>query len=632
MRAALFKKPLFRRKAERVAATKKVVLAGNPNAGKTTLFNALTKSNLRTGNFHGVTTSPARKTVGGITYSDVPGMYAFRPFSMEEKSAIDEVKSADLVINVVDALTLENSLNLTRQIIASGVKTVVYITKSASLKKRGGKIDLDKLSRHLGVPVFDCPPKKLKKIIEEDTPLSPLVRTAPPSSMRGEPSGESVRAISSSVMRGEPSGESVRAISSSGMREKPSGVTAHASSTSGTSGVAVRPKVPLSEAYSGGNLKVAKIDRLFYNRYFSLAFFVAAIVLMFFLAFHPLMPGVILKNAVEDLICVKLSDAITQNMQNPAVISLVSEGILGGAGGVFSFIPQLLILYLFLTVLDECGITSALSFATDGLFEKVRLSGRAAFSLTSGFGCTAAAILTTRGYSTKRAQKRTVAILPFVPCGAKLPVFLTFLSPLFENPFPVITIFYFAGVAVALLCSLLMKGGKEELLSEVTPISVPRLKAVAIKLYFYLKGFIMKVVGVVMLFCVLSWLLSHFTFSFRYVEAEESMLAAISKVILPVFYPMGVTDWRIAYALLGGFAAKENIAATIALLMPLGTGLSLSATLAVCTFVLLSPACISAFSASCKEVGLKFSLKCIAVQLFIAFLGAYLIHLIFIWI
>lgn len=564
MRAAILK-----RRAAEQAATKKVVLAGNPNAGKTTLFNALTKSNLRTGNFHGVTTSPARKTRGGVTYADVPGMYAFRPYSMEEQSAIDEVKSADLVINVVDALTLENSLNLTRQIIASGVKTVVYITKSANLKRRGGKVDIEKLSAHLGVPVYDCPPKKLKKLIEGGK----------------------------------------------------------------FTDVKKNPATGLTDAYSGGNLRVSRIDKLFYNRFFSLAFFVAAILLMFFLAFHPIMPGVLLKNLVEDLVCVKLSDAITANMQNPAVISLVSEGILGGAGGVLSFVPQLIILYFFLTVLDESGITSALAFATDGLFEKVRLSGRAAFSLTSGFGCTAAAILTTRGYSTKSAQKRTVAILPFVPCGAKLPVFLTFLSPLFENPFPVITAFYFAGVAVALLCSLLVKGGKEDLLSEVTPVSLPQLKAVIIKLYFYVKGFIIKVAGVVMLFCVLSWLLSHFSFSFCYVEtAEESMLCAISKVILPVFYPMGVTDWRIAYAVLGGFAAKENIAATVALLMPLGTGLTLSATLAVCTFILLSPACISAFSASCKEVGLKFSLKCVAVQLFLAFLGAYLIHLIFIWI
>lgn len=560
---------ILKRKAAERVATKKVVLAGNPNAGKTTLFNALTKSNLRTGNFHGVTTSPVRKTRGGVTYADVPGMYAFRPYSMEEQSAIDEVKSADLVINVVDALTLENSLNLTRQIIASGVKTVVYITKSANLKRRGGKVDIEKLSSHLGVPVYDCPPKKLKKLIE----------------------GEKFPNV----------------------KKDPSAI--------------------LAQAYSGGNLRVSRIDKLFYNRFFSLAFFVAAILLMFFLAFHPIMPGVLLKNLVEDLVCVKLSDAITANMQSPAVISLVSEGILGGAGGVLSFIPQLIILYFFLTVLDESGITSALAFATDGLFEKVRLSGRAAFSLTSGFGCTAAAILTTRGYSTKSAQKRTVAILPFVPCGAKLPVFLTFLSPLFENPFPVITAFYFAGVAVALLCSLLVKGGKEDLLSEVTPVSLPQLKAVIIKLYFYVKGFIIKVAGVVMLFCVLSWLLSHFSFSFCYVEAaEESMLCAISKIILPVFYPMGVTDWRIAYAVLGGFAAKENIAATVALLMPLGTGLSLSATLAVCTFILLSPACISAFSASCKEVGLKFSLKCVAVQFFLAFLGAYLIHLTFIWI
>ena len=151
-----------RKDGAEVAATKKVVLAGNPNAGKTTLFNALTKSNLRTGNFHGVTTSPARKTRGGITYSDVPGMYAFHPYSMEEQSAIDEVKAADLVINVVDALTLENSLNLTRAIIATGVKTVVYITKSAHLKRRGGKVDTEKLSAYLGVARFDCPPKSLK--------------------------------------------------------------------------------------------------------------------------------------------------------------------------------------------------------------------------------------------------------------------------------------------------------------------------------------------------------------------------------------------------------------------------------------------------------------------------------------
>ncbi|MDE6585882.1 MAG: ferrous iron transporter B [Clostridia bacterium] len=556
-------KSAFLRRGAVTVPTKKVVLAGNPNAGKTTLFNALTRSNLRTGNFHGVTTAPARKTVKNVTYVDVPGAYAFKTYSMEEKSAIDEIKSGDLVINVVDALTLENSLNLTRQIIATGAPTVVYLTKCAYLKRRGGFADTEKLSRFLGVPVLDCAPKKLKEIIE------------------------------------------------SGVVPKVEG-----------------GKCQLSEAYRAGNTLISKADKLFYNRIFALFFFIASIITMFFVAFHPLMPGAYLKGLAESAI-EWFGGLITSKMQNPALISFFSEGIIGGAGSVLAFVPQLAVLYLFLTLLDESGITSALAFATDGVFEKANLSGRAAFSLVSGFGCTAAAILTTRGYSTSGAQRRTVAILPFVPCGAKLPVFLTFLSPLFENPFPAITCFYFAGVAAALLVSIAVKGGNEGLLSEVTPITLPRLKTVIIKLCFYVKGFIIKVTGIVLLFCVVSWLLSHFSFTFRYVEADDSMLAALSKLILPFFYPMGITDWRLAYAALCGFAAKENVAAAVALLMPSGAGLGLASAISFCTFMLFCPACISAFSASCKETGVKFTLKCFAFQLLIAFLGAYLTHLIF---
>lgn len=541
----------------------KVVLAGNPNAGKTTLFNTLTKSSLRTGNFHGVTCSAASKTVGDITFTDVPGLYAFTPYSMEEVSAVEEIKSADLVINVIDALTLENSLNLTEKMIKDRVSVIVFITKLNSLKRRGGSLDFQKLSQKLGVPVLSSV-KELKKALHSEK-----------------------------IFNTE------------------------------------RQNIPLKSCYSAGNLKINSADKLFYNKYFALFFFVASITAMFFLAFHPSMPGAVLKNITEELICVKLSSLICVNLKNEAVISLVSDGILGGAGSVLSFIPQLTILYLVLTLLDESGITSALSFVTDGIFEKVHLSGRAAFSLVSGFGCTAAAILTTRGYTSKSAQKRTVAILPFIPCGAKLPVFLTFLSPLFKNPFPVITCFYFGGVAFSLLVSLIIKGGRENILSEVTPIVIPSFKAVIFKLFFYVKGFIIKVAGAVLLFCVLSWFLSSFSFRLEYVTAEESMLASISKIIAPVFYPMGITDWRLAYAALCGFAAKENVAATVAMLFPEGLLLPLSSSLAICTFILLCPACISAFTASCKEVGVKFTLKCVIVQLIIALLGAYTVNLLF---
>lgn len=541
----------------------RVVLAGNPNAGKTTLFNALTHSSLRTGNFHGVTTTAFEKTKKGITFVDSPGLYAMSAYSMEENSAAEEVKGADIIVNVCDALTLENSLNLTRRLIATGKPVVLYITKSNQLKRRGGTIDKAKLSAYLGIPVFICSPKHLKKQIE-----------------------------------------------------------------SGISFNVAKKDIPFNEIYRAGREGISRADKLFYNCYFASLFFIAAIALMFFLAFHPLMPGALLKDLTETLIVDKLGSALASLMQNEALISLVTDGILGGAGSVLSFIPQLAILYLFLTLLDESGIMSALSFATDGLFEKVNLSGRAAFSLVSGFGCTAAAIMTTRGYSTESAQKRTIAILPFIPCGAKLPVFLTFLSPLFKNPFPIVTLLYFSGLGVSLLISLLIKGGKEGMLSEVTPIIFPAMNTVLKKLYFYLKGFIIKVAGVITLFCLVSWFLSHYSFTFEFVSADESMLAHISKILLPLFYPMGITDWRLAYASLCGFIAKENVAATVSMLIPdfslgLGEGISL------CVFMLLCPACVSAFSASVKEAGLKFTLKCFIFQLIISFLGAYLVHLLF---
>ena len=544
--------------------SKRVVLAGNPNAGKTTLFNALTKSNLRTGNFHGVTTSPFEKTSGGITYVDAPGLYALSAYSMEEVSAAEEVKGADLIVDVVDALTLENSLNLTRRLISIGKPVIMYVTKLNQLKRRKGALDIEKLSKYLGIPVFTCPPKRLKKIIED-----------------------------------------------------------------GVSAPRNAENIPLSSVYSAGEEGLSRADKLFYNRYFSLAFFIAAIAAMFFFAFHPLMPGALLKNLTERLICEDLSKLLCSKMQNEGLKSFISEGILGGAGGVFSFIPQLAVLYLVLILLDESGISSALTFVTDGLFEKVNLSGRAAFSLVSGFGCTAAAILTTRGYATEGAQKRTIAVLPYIPCGAKLPVFLTFLSPLFKDPFPAVTCFYFAGLFLSLLFSYLLKSGKEGMLSEVTPVIFPQFKTVCKKLYFYLKGFIIKVAVTVAAFCAVSWFLSHFSFSFEYVECDKSIIASISKFITPVFYPMGVTDWRLAYAAICGFIAKENVAATVAMLMPLGTGLDLAGAIGMCAFMLLCPACVSAFSASCKEAGLKFTVKCFLVQIIIAFIGAYALHFLF---
>lgn len=549
-----------KRSANIAAATKKVVLAGNPNAGKTTLFNALTHSNLKTGNFHGVTVVPAQKTEGGITYCDVPGMYSFNSYTMEEGGARTEIESADIIINVVDATTLESSLNLTRRLIALNKNTAVYLTKLDVLKRRGGRADVEKLSCMLGVPVFSCTPKKLKSIL----------------------TGGVLPAV-----------------------EKDD-------------------KIALNEAYYGGNCNLNRAEKLFYNKFFALAFFVVSLTLTFLITFHPALLGAKLKDGLEWLIVEKFGTFLTGKILNPLLAALVIDGIIGGVGGVLSFIPQITILYFVLILLDESGVSSALTFVTDGLFEKAGLSGRAAFSLISGFGCTAAAIATTRGYAEESSRRKTIAVLPFIPCGAKTPVFLTFLAPLFKNPFPAVCALYFGGIALAIIISAIFKGRGEGLISEVTPISFPRFKPVIKKLCFQVKSFIIKVTTWVFVFCAVSWVLSHFNFTEGYCNPQDSILGVFSRAVVYLFYPMGITDWRLAYAALTGFAAKENVAATVAMLLPEGLSLAVPPAIAMCVFFLCCPACISAFAASVKEIGLKRTCLYNLAQLVFAFGAGYL--------
>lgn len=541
-----------------------IVLAGNPNAGKTTLFNWLTHSRLRTGNFHGVTTTSSSKDVGGIVFTDSPGLYSFDAYTMEEGEAAQAIRSADIIIDVVDALTLQNSLRLTQKLISVNKNTVVYLTKTRALAARGGFVKPGELEKILGVPVYDCPPKQLKKL-----------------ALQGE------------LLRASAAGSAT-----------------------------------FAEAYYGGNYTLRPAERPFYSKIFAPVIFVAAMLFTFFFTFYPVMPGALLKGWVENLICVRLADYLAARMSNAAFSSFFCEGLLGGVGGVLSFAPQLALLWLALIVLDESGAMSALCFVTDGLFAKVRLSGRAALSLISGLGCTAAAITTTRGFSTNSARTRTISILPYIPCGAKLPVFLTFLSPLFANPFPAVCILYFAGIAFALTLSLMQRGDDEGLITEITPISAPSLSAVKNKLCFQLTSFIIKVTTTVSAFCMAGWLLSHLNFRLQFCAAEEGILSHICRGLLPLFKPMGVADWRLAYAFLTGFAAKENVAATISMLIG-DLSLSMPTAAACCVFVLTCPACISAYASSCREIGCRRTLLYNAVQLASAFLFAYITHFIF---
>lgn len=540
-----------------------IVLAGNPNAGKTTLFNRLTHSRLRTGNFHGVTTTSFTKSVGEVSFTDSPGLYSFDAYTMEEDEAAHSIRAADAIVNVVDSLTLVNSLRLTQKLIALNKNVVVYLTKTRQLAARGGFVKAEELEKLLGVPVYDCTASQLKKL-----------------------------ALSGRLLRPAARGQS-----------------------------------SLTAAYSAGNCAIRPFERPFYNKFFAPLIFIATMVLTFFLTFYPSMPGALLKGWMEDLICNRFASFLSARMTSEAFASFFCEGVIGGAGGVLAFAPQLAILYLALIALDESGAMSALCFVTDGVFEKLNLSGRAAFSLISGLGCTAAAISTTRGFSGRSARSRTIAVLPYIPCGAKLPVFLTFLSPVFADPFPAVCVLYFSGIALAIVLSLAQRGDAEGLITEITPIALPDLSTVKNKLFFQLRSFIIKVTTIVAVFCMFSWLFSHIGTDLKLCGVENSILSHICRAILPLFRPMGVDDWRLAYAFLTGFAAKENVAASISMLMGTAT-LPLPAALACCTFILACPACISAFASSCREIGWRRTLLYNALQLAIAFPAAYIVYFI----
>ena len=309
-------------------------------------------------------------------------------------------------------------------------------------------------------------------------------------------------------------------------------------------------------------------------------------------------------------------------IDSPIVRSLVCDGLIKGAGSVFSFIPQM---YLFLDILEESGFMSALAFMTDGLFSKIGLSGRAAFSVLLGYGCTAAAVTSTRALEDKSIQRRAVSALYFVPCSAKLPVYLTLLSSVFENTFLGAVILYVLGTGMGLAVAAFLKKDDSVFLMELADICVPDILFVAKKLLFQIRQFIIKVSTTVLVFTLVVWFLSSFSFAGA-VAAEDSFLAHICGALKYVFYPMGITDWRAAFAAVSGIIAKENIAGMIAVLFPEGFAFSFPSACAYLTFVALIPPCVSAITACSRELGRKTAWGYAGMQTVFAFACAYLVY------
>ncbi len=611
-----------------------IALIGNPNCGKSTLFNALTDGHAKTGNWHGVTVGAATRTadLGGrrAEVTDLPGLYSFSAYSLEEKAAaraLDE-GNFDLAVCVADALTLPRSLALAGEVRERFPRAVLVVTMRDLLEKRGGRLDERALAARLGMPVLCISAHKKRELRRLKAFLAAELRTSQTANataprISNDGAKHSDAAAPHSYSHTPPTARI-------NMPAAPHSPAAARSGKNTDAGADL-----LAGIYSAGTRTESRAEKLIYNRYFAFPLFVFALLATFFLAFGNHMPGVLLKDGLEWLLAEKLGGFLADKTAatGAAAAAEFVRSVCGGVGSVLSFVPQIAILYFSLFLMEESGFLSALAFMTDGLFRRVGLTGRAAFSVLMGFGCTAAAILTTRGLENKRLQKRVILILCYISCSAKMPVYLAVAASFFRHPFFVLVCIYFAGVllsfAAAFVAARLYRGG-EEFVMEIAHLQIPSLRLALKSLLFSLKQFIIKVATVVAAFLVASWALLSFSFSFEYVGAEsgKGMLAVLCRGLKYLFYPMGIAQWQVALAAVSGLIAKENVAGMLALFYgaDLTAAMSAPSAVAFIFFIMTCSPCVSAIAATAREAGAKCAFAFAAAQTGTAFLGSYILY------
>lgn len=662
-------------------------LAGNQNCGKTTLFNQLTGANQHVGNFPGVTVDRKDGTIKNhpeATVTDLPGIYSLSPYSSEEIVTRDFLikDKPSGIINIVDASNLERNLCLTMQLMELGIPMVLALNMMDEVRENGGSIRVNELEQILGIPVIPISAVKNEGIDELVSHALHVARFmekpgridfCTDSVDKKDPVGAVHRCIHAVVHMIEPEAKqsglplrfaATKLIENDVPIEKLLNLTDDKKQAFEHIVSVMEDETGLDREAAISNMRFSfiekmcqktvvrpheskehkrsmKIDRLLTGRYTAIPCFIAIMALIFVMTFN--LVGAWLSDLMSlgvDSVISLIDNALTAVQINPVVHSLVVDGICNGVGSVIGFLPTIVTLFFFLSILEDTGYMARVAFVMDKLLRKIGLSGRSFVPMLIGFGCSVPAIMSTRTLSSERDRKMTILLTPFMSCSAKLPIYTLIISVFFPRQYQALVMvgLYIFGIICAIIYALILKSTKFKgepvpFVMELPNYRLPSAKSVVHLIWEKAKGFIEKAFTIIFVASIIIWFLQTFDARFNVAESpEQSLLAMIGSLVAPIFAPLGFGDWRVSTALITGFTAKESVVSTLTVLM--GGDAELVSTLftpftaaVFLVFTLLYTPCVAAIATVKREMGgTKAAVATVIIQCAIAWCVAFLIH------
>ncbi len=633
-------------------------LIGNPNSGKTTLFNQMTGSNQHVGNFPGVT---VEKKVGpvrghkGVTAVDLPGIYSLSPYTAEEVDTRDFLinEKPDAIINIIDATNIERNLYLTLQLMELNVPMILALNMMDEIRGNGGSIDIQKLEEQLGIPAVPISASKNEGVDEltHRAIKCAEARTLPRNldfcsgyvhnaihsiahlvADEAKAAGLPLRFAATKIVEGDqPVIEKLK------LMEPELDIIQHIVddmefhlNTDREAAMAdmrycfienICRACVTKASQSKEHLRSIRIDNLLTHKYFGIPVFLGIMLVIFWLTFS------VVGSGLSDLLSLGIdtvTSAADQELSgmdvSPALHSLIINGVFAGIGSILSFLPIIVVLFFFLSILEDSGYMARVAFVMDKLLRKIGLSGRSFVPMLIGFGCSVPAIMATRTLPSERDRKMTIMLTPFMSCSAKLPVYAMFTAAFFSRHQPLVMIsLYVMGMAVAIIAGLVLnktafEGSPVPFVMELPSYRLPAAKSVFLKLLERAMDFIKRAFTVIFIATIVIWALQSFDFGLNMVtDAGNSMLATVGKFVSPIFAPLGFADWRAATALVTGLTAKEAVVSTFAVLLGAADSGSVGPLLSqiftpfsaysFLVFTLLYMPCVAAMAAVKREMG-----------------------------